>query len=250
MDRNKKERTVDWAGILMRALTVVVIIAALSLVPVFSWLAMQRSAAAMASISNPMALYIDAGHEEDMRYLNLSGINVEAGTYKDYVFCISGTNIMHYKMQLAYTTNNQLTFTIFQADEFNGVGDPPAGAVEYKNHPTSGDPETFYYTKRSETPVAGNYLNKKPGEEILALTTGDPASTVVDGTTYVNEHSATYDTYNYVQKYAEPIYWQSAEQDGDVDDFCNYYILRVSWAANKRNDKETDIIYISAKSTN
>ena len=30
--------------------------------------------------------------------------------------------------------------------------------------------------------------------------------------------------------------------------FTHYYILRVKWDENKTNDKETDIIYISANS--
>ena len=49
-----------------------------------------------------------------------------------------------------------------------------------------------------------------------------------------------------------PIYWQSelvmaGEEEEGTDTFFDYYILRVSWDGVRQNNKETDIIYITAR---
>ena len=87
-----------------------------------------------------------------------------------------------------------------------------------------------------------------------------------------NYTEKSYDTADYdgthVQRYAEPIYWQTKEavhsdwvdnngiqyNEYGTDDpdnrFLNYYILQVSWTAGsfpEGNDKETDLIYITAQ---
>lgn len=239
---------------LTRAMTVVALIvlcAALLMVPVYSWLALGRVLGAYAPIAKPEALYVGAGHRdydetnqlftsdhfEDIRYLYLNGIDVnEDQGYYDYVFCIFGKAIHYYRLQLAYTTNNQFEYELYRATETTTY---QQGAVEYVTHEDV--PRTFYYYTDNSRKIQGTFLNR----------------TVVGGEAIADStlHNATYGDgdggYSNVQKYAEPIYWQSSTSDkepGNSDgDFINYYILRVKMNGKAANDRETDVICIAAK---
>ena len=65
-------------------------------------------------------------------------------------------------------------------------------------------------------------------------------------------HEKTYGAYGsqFVQKNAEPLYWQSSPAitpaaAGNM--FTDYYILEVSWDSDKvTNNKETDMVYLTA----
>ena len=216
------------------------------IVPVFAWFAITRLLGAYAPISKPQALYIGAGHREfdpvkheflddhfeDIRYLYFNGIDVnEDVDHYDYVFCIFGKAVPHYKLQLAYTTNNQFTYEIFPATESNVYSE---NAVAYTTHTAT--PGTYYYSPSAVTPLAGAFLNDQTvGGELLA-----------DNTL----HADTYGTYNNLDKYAEPLYWQTTgvENGHPRGDFINYYVLRVNLNGKSLNDRETDVICIAAHS--
>lgn len=216
----------------------------------YAWFYVGRRTAAITEISNPTAIFINTGNEEDIRYLDLGGIDAEAGTYKDFVFCVRGNNVGSYKLQLAYTTNNQFEFEVYAATESASA---PAGAstgvVIYDTHDDVSS--TLYYSAPAgASPIPGELVNDTvvgAGDEAetLALTGGDRyyAETYTpsgSNSPYANHH-----------KHAVPLYWQAtAAIQPTLDehfDFCDYYILRVKWTANTKNDKETDIVYISAK---
>lgn len=227
---------------------------------VYAWLANVRRAAAVVHISDPTAIFITAGHQEEIRYLNLGGIDVEDGgtelnanqKYRDYVICVKGIGVSSYMIQLAHTTNNQFEFQLYKATE-SGVA-PAAGnlgSVPFVVQTSldtdtsllneSGDPVSvgdtiYYYIPSDGTPIPMTALNKKTDPEILAEQS--------DG-----YYSLTYSDYGYYNKYAVPIYWHSAEQtvvQSDIE-FVDYFILRVIWSKDAKNDKETDILYLSAK---
>ncbi|MBQ7700661.1 MAG: hypothetical protein IJT49_10030 [Clostridia bacterium] len=214
----------------------------------FGWFALKRTLAPYAPIARPEALFIGAGHRnfdaeahefkdshfEDIIYLYLSGIDAKADKeYYDYVFCVYGKMISGFNLQLGYTTNNQFTYKIYSATETDTQ--PTGENVEYVAYTTHTEsPETFYYTPARL--LTGDFLNDQTvGEETLADNT---------------EHTATYGSYNNVNKYAEPLYWQtsSAEPGYARGDFINYYILRVYLNGKTVNDRETDVICITAKS--
>ena len=230
-------------------------------VPLYAWFYRQRTAAAVAEISDPTAIYINAANKEDIRYMDLSGIDVEndgtptqdgTGKYKDFVFCIRGIDVSAYKLQLAYTTNNQFEYELYHATL--AQGDAPADAVGlalYTTHPVGlAGVEQQYYAPAGSTKIVGDFLNRNTGaSEILAY----------DDDTY---HDMTYamlpandvaTVYGYINKYAEPIYWQSRDSitptgfEAGGSTFCDYYLLRVIWTNDAVNNKETDIIYISAR---
>ncbi len=198
--------------------------------PVYAWLNTGKVLLAYAPVSTVSSLFIGAGHNEDIKYLYFDGIDAkdQGERYKYYVFCISGEFAPYYKIQLAYTTNNQFTYDIFHATESNN----PAGATV--SYIAAEDGTTYYYTINGGA-ISGTYLNGQAvGGEYIA------------DNTY---HSDTYGSYNSVNKYAEPIYWQTSGLiTGNVyDKFTHYYILRVYLGNKIDNDKETDVICIAAK---
>lgn len=214
-------------------------------VPVFAWFALQRTLAVYAPVAKPESLFIGAGHREfdavnhvftddhfeDIRYLYFYGIDVDTDAeYYDYVFCVFGKMISGYKIQLAYTTNNQFSYEIYRATESQVES---AGAVAYETHTET--PRTYYYTT-SGVALAGSFLNDR----------------TVDGETLADSsyHTRTYGSYSNVDQYGEPLYWQTTNVEPGYlrGDFINYYILRV-WVNDKAtNDRETDVICIAAKS--
>ena len=248
-------------------------------VPMYAWFYQGRRAAAIAEISDPTAIFINAGNREDIRYMDLAGIDVEEGgtefpegsqdegkKYKDYVFCVRGFYVDTYRLQLAYTTNNQFEYRLYRATLANGAApNDNLGETEYKTHPANGESVTqIYYIANGSDPLSGVFLNEKTGTgQFLAL----DDDTYHDRTYAVlpdNDPEGTiYDADN-INKYAEPLYWQTSgnqasehmtdgrliPQGVDGVSFCDYFILRVVWdAETSKNDRETDIIYITARNT-
>ena len=238
MEEKRKLPQRIWIAFLLIALACAVVF------PVFAWFS-RSNLLAYAPISSHESLYIGAGHIEivdsdfdpdvkleDVRYLYLDGVDLsdDEKDYFDYVFCVYGRAIPNFKLQLAYTTNNQFTYKIYTAPEASVTSE---GAVAHTTHDED-HPQTYYYTADAE--IAGNYLNK----------------TVADGKTVADstKHAATYGSYNEVHKYAEPIYWQTSSSIAGQsrEAFVRYFILRVYKGAKQINDRETDVICIAAKS--
>ena len=229
------------------ARTVIVVLLALLVcaVPTYSWFYVGRRAVAITPVSNPTALYISAANKEDISYLDLSGIDVTNGTYKDYVFCIRGNNVWNYMLQLAYTTNNQFTFEIYRAEMTTGsVPGSALGTVLYVPH--DGTADQYYYIPNAASQVTGHFLNNRSGSDTLAK----------DNDAYHDDTYKDYTNTAYINQYAEPLYWHADsainvpyEDMDDLNNFFHYYILRVRWSNEKQNDRETDIIYISARNS-
>ena len=203
--------------------------------PVFAWLYVRKDLAFYAPVSSPEALYIGAGHVEDerfedIRYLYFDGIDASNEDHWDRVFCVYGKSVSGYRLQLAYTTNNQFSYEIYHATESSVSSD---GAIAYTTHTDT--PATYYYSIDGDA-IAGTYLNKTEiGGEVLASDA---------------KHADTYGAYDDVHKHAEPIYWQTrdVETGSARSSFVNYYIMRVHTGGKTENDRETDVICIAAKS--
>lgn len=245
----------DYSTKIKKIVSIVAFIMAMMIIvsiPVAAWFMTEKKLAAYAPVSSPQSLYIGAGHihfavdsndtdeYEDVRYLYLDGIDVdeEGIDYYDYVFCVYGKAIGSFKLQLAYTTNNQFTYEIFYATESDTES---AGAVAYTTHGET--PSTYYYSidSSNSSPIAGKFLNDNNNDP-------DPPNGLADSTM----HSDTYGSYDNVNKYAEPIYWQTIGTiQGSIrrEAFVKYFILRVIINGKTTNDRETDIICIAAKST-
>ena len=211
---------------------------------VYAWFYYGRNVAGIS------AIFINAGNQEDIRYLDLGGIDAEnSDGYKDFVFCVRGNNVGAYRLQLAYTTNNQFEFEVYEAtaSDTEPSGNPLA-SVAYGTH-DGNDSILYYYAPAGATPIAGSLVN-----EDTSVTT----ETIAKNNDYYHDKTYTPDganaPYTNRQKNAIPLYWQATNAvRPTLDqhyDFCDYYILRVIWDPTvTKNDKETDIVYLSAKNT-
>ena len=226
-----KSKKIAWIARLLA----VFLFAVLSLgVATYAWYSTRAGIAVYAPVTSPEALYIGAGHRdmtedtfEDIRYLYFGGLDAEGADYVDKVFCVYGSGIGAYKIQLAYTTNNPFTYQLYHATESE-----VSGSVAYVVH--QGEAKTYYYSANGEA-VSGNYLNRTTENGVSVATSAN--------------HADTYGEYNAVQKHAEPIYWQTAAAEtGNLrGDFVNYYLLRINKNGKATNDRETDVICIAAR---
>ena len=75
----------------------------------WAWLTRERAVVAVARVDDARSLLINAGNAEDKQYLDLSNIDINNTGHQDFVFAVSGAYINQFKIQLAYTTNNEFT---------------------------------------------------------------------------------------------------------------------------------------------
>lgn len=173
-----------------------------------AWLRYDRSLQTAAMIQVP-TLSI-RGSTDDAIPIDLGEIDVSGAGSKSVIFRVVSNPGTRYLVQLAHTTNIPLTYTIYPAST-DGTG---SSVTEHG--------VTCYY----RTVLSGAYLNQN--------------GSIADKT----QHAATYGTYGNVQDNAEPLYWQSEVQTSDAGD--DFYVLVVSWIGGLQNDKETDMIYLTA----
>ena len=196
--------------------------------PVYAWFTHKRSIALTTKINAPTQLYSTAGNKESVANLEMADIDVENGSYKDFVFGIGGADVQQYQIQLAHTTNIPFEYEIYRAKSVSET-EKSAEAVVY----VSDSDGTFYYDKSGDSPISGKYLNRD-GTEILANST---------------LHEKSYDSYGNVQKNSEALYWQSDTLTviDNKDPFCDYFIIRVKWNDKVQNNKETDMVYLTVQ---
>ncbi|MGN0597459.1 MAG: hypothetical protein ACI4J1_09060 [Ruminiclostridium sp.] len=194
----------------------------------FAWFTNQRRLDTITRINSPVSLSIGAGARESSANIDMGGIDVsdEAGK-KNFVFSVySDEAVGDYKIQLAHTTNIEFKYALYKAEE--SLSAPSSGeSVLYVD-----ETDTARYYIKDSVEIAGTYLN---ADGIIA----DKSL-----------HEKSYDSYGNVQKNAEPLYWQNTESikhGSDSSGFVDYYILEVSWdVGTVTNDKETDIVYLTA----
>ena len=211
----------------------------------YAWFRQSYSLSTVAKIKASIRLDLAAGNGEDASRFQIGTVDTTGDdvTHKDYVIAVKKDKPTNYILQIGHTTNIPFTYTLYKATATDSVD---AGNVVYL-----GQNKTFYYKKGDS--VTGEYLNKIPGDKILANDTYHEKTYNKDNTT----------SYNQVQKNAEPLYWKSNDTTlGSGTDLVDYYILTVSWAKRPAEqtkdetndkykyiddieDKETDIVYIS-----
>lgn len=181
-----------------------------------AWLNYDRSLQTITKVDMP-ALWLRGGYSEDTASIELGNIDVEnAIREKDYVFSVVSTTTDPYILQLAHTTNIPFIYTIYPATISEVAG---SNSVQYG---------AYFY----------NYSTALESGGILP-----------------NTHEKTYGDYSSVQRQAEPVYWQSEIQQVDLNqrdgkNFIRYYILRISWDENQKNNKETDMVYLTVGTAN
>ena len=234
LNKFKKLRTKEKVKLVIAMVTTVVVLAA---VPTLAWFSYQKKMATMAKIDSPAKLSLKAGAGEDIINFKMSGIDTNDGSSQDFVFCVEGEDISQYHIQLAHTTNINFSYSIYRARETESTGGIP--------YPKASGGDPIYYEK------VGNALSIS-----TVNGTADAYSTRTLGNDQYEDPS--YKAGDIRQRFAEPLYWQTAspilandenydEFDDDESAFRNYYVLEVSWGSDVTNDKETDIIYLTAQ---
>ena len=257
-------------------LTAVVLTVALSVaIPVAAWFYSQRKAAELYKVEFPNSLYLNAAQREDRMYFNMNAISpykvdpitgslehdnngkLIPVTSQKYVFAVSGSNTKSYKLQLAHTNNNQFTYTIYPAKQYDTESDIPSGTSEndivlYGMHANSHEENsmqveddnysetgTRYYVKQASA-LPGKYQNNKPVSPIIRAKDDD------------SFYEENYGSLTNVQPDDIASYWQSETVPVTLTsnkNFCHYYIIEVTWELRGDNtfeDKETDMVYITA----
>ena len=261
----EQTQKLDIRGKAIRIVAILAVVIVVLGVAAYAWLSHERAVAGIALVDSPRNIYITSAHKEDLIYLDLTDINLEDATkvadglrYKDYVFSITGENIKNFKLQLAYTTNNRFSFEIYDAEEarivteaeFDAMNETQQAALiesleDYDAvYASQGNSGLMYICYNRILPMQTlHYFNLKDGN------LGDEEIRITQDTyTPLGENRTEYQKVN---QYAYPIYCQTdaiaADYHGEqIDEFYNYFILRVKWPPDRTNDGETDIIYLSA----
>lgn len=218
-------------------------------IPIYAWFALSSNKAeTMTKIQEPKNLDIRAGNAESIEYFDLNDINIEeitADSPKRYVFCVvTGSNKTLYDIQIAHTTNIPFTYTLYRA-EVGTASD--VGAVAYTTH--DDNPETIYYKRDGEkldlTPLNPDRENESNYGRTLGKMNDD-------------YYKLVYGANDSPEIYAVPKYEKVKELE-TKDPNHDFYILELGFEGeditgfsqwnNNKNNKETDIIYITASRT-
>ncbi|MCR5796685.1 MAG: hypothetical protein K6G63_02060 [Eubacterium sp.] len=237
-------------------------LAQLVLIGVLAWFTNQREIETMTRIKNPPTLNLASGHEDGISGFELRGIDVTKGTkvensddeyYKDYVFSVEPGKISQYDLQIAHTTNIPFEYELFRAKEDDN------GDVEY----TALDGNQYKYSIFGSAEVEGipqgiSLSDVNPDGGGTGRVLGDEGSLPTERKNYDNSDT--------VDIYAKPLYSVARDirrNDISIDgsDDRDYFVLRLTWTLNDNpspsenewnfayNNKETDIVYISAQAS-
>ena len=177
-----------------------------------AWLSYMRRLETAATVDMP-TLILQGPLDSDTAPIELGDIDVTQESPRRYVFSVVSVDADFYQLQLAHTTNIPFTYTIYHADLV-----PKGGMIQISG---------YGYNRGVE--LVGKHLNKG--------STGKADSAL---------HKQTYDGYNNVQENAEPLYWQSESVKVINRDYQrDYYILEISWEPGLKNNKETDMVYLT-----
>ena len=254
--------------------------------PTFAWFSYQNEMAVSTKIDSPATLEIKSGghpgEEQAIINFELSDIDTEDRTYnhytkdgvtyyyKDFVFCVKGKSLSSYDLQLAHTTNIAFKYEIYSA-----IADDN-GDILYMPKDNNAANSQRYRLARIKTDANGDAVLDNNDEAIYEdynePLDGAYANATIVGNRVVVDDSLKGRSYDVgtngdnVQQYANPAYWikrgivvhSIQKQDGG---FTHPYVLRISWIMSTsiddeareedlnivQNNKETDMIYITAK---
>ena len=117
----QKYRDMSLANRIIAAIASFFTVAALIALPVVAWFSSQRKLAELQSIKTPDLLYLSAACAEDVKYFDISSIDVGEVNSSEpaqqlYAFAVAGQYVSSFTLQFAHTTNNQFTYRIYEAN--------------------------------------------------------------------------------------------------------------------------------------
>ena len=182
-----------------------------------AWLSYMRRLETAATVDMP-TLILQGPYGSDTAPIELGDIDVTQESPRRYVFSVVSVDADYYQLQLAHTTNIPFTYTIYKT-----------GLDKTGTYFASAAGHDYGYELSDYLP--GNYLNMESEYQANRIL-----------------HEKTYETYSteYVQENAEPLYWQSKSVEVEKHDYQrDYYILEISWEPGLKNNKETDMVYLT-----
>ncbi len=198
---------------------------------IYAWFVNQSDMETLLAIKPPSDISILGPNGEEMSFIDLNYTdNDRTGNTVTVrrVFCVQ-TAADEHRLEIAHTTNLKgLQFKIYKVSE-NGTESVTDGGYTYQYN---------------QTPVDGSYIN-------VANSGNDTVNYKYADNTY---HKNNYNTYDWVQIHAEPVYWLATGNlptdktnsftDGNMQYYRTYYVCEVSWT---ETTKETDVFYILAE---
>lgn len=236
-------------------------LAILIAVPVYAWFSYHNRIEAMTKVNEPPSLNLASGAEDPIQYFELKNIDVEnpttriddgkGGYYKDFVFSVEPGKITQYDLQLTHTTNIPFTYELLRLKKDEN------GTILY----TSYENVTTKYSVLKDTDS-----DIKQEIELTDLNQSSTTDRVLGDEDMLNQYNRkNYNTDDNVNDFVKPLYSVSRniiKNDLSVDgsDDRDYFTLRVHWKTSNSaddstywnyafNNKETDIIYISAQAS-
>lgn len=240
-------------------------------IPVFAWFAYQDKIEAMTKIKEPPSINLASGGNDQALYITLENIDATKTSRTEYVvFSVEPGKYSAYDLQLSHTTNIPFTYKLYRVQVDNENGD-----IEYTDH-SHIDAETgltvdttlkysIMLASSSGTVVTNGKVNLS---DINSMT--DPSSStnrkIGDEEALAAKERRNYNTTeDGVNKYVKPLYSiarKIPQLTGNIDgsDDRDYFAIEITWSTRTNpneedndywdyafNNKETDIIYISAK---
>ncbi len=219
--------------------------------PVYAWFTHINKIEAMSKIKEPPSINLASGHEDSAVYISLENIDVTKGTEQYVVFSVEPGKYPAYDIQLTHTTNIPFNYELYRVKESEN------GTIEYIGHSDDGNGNI-------STSV---YKYSKITENALTLTNINPDNGATGRVLGDEDGLAGYDRRNYntsldtVDQYVKPLYSVArhiVKLTDDGSEKRDYFAIRLTWSKKTDaaeaeywnyafNNKETDIIYISAK---
>lgn len=228
-------------------------------VPAFAWFFYQDRIETFSKIKEPPSINLASGGDDPALYISLENIDVSKSTEKYIVFSVEPGKYSAYDIQLSHTTNIPFTYELYRIQEDEN------GMIEYVDHTRVVNVEETTIKYKIMT------MPKKtePWQVILTDINPDDGTT---GRTLGDETAlAAYNRCNYtendkVNPYVKPIYSVARRipqlnENEDGSSARDYFAIKITWTQgannltesdanywnNAYNNKETDLIYISAK---
>ncbi len=230
-------------------------------IPVYAWFAYQDRIEALSKVKEPPSINLASGGEDPALYITLENIDVNTTNHEKYVvFSVEPGKYSAYDIQLTHTTNIPFTYELYRVRQDN-----ENGTIEYTNHSIDVNGEETELKYSIMTTAAGT-TNGKVTLTDINQNDDTPNRILGDENELEKYNRRNYNTgTDKVNLYVEPIYsvarrihQLSAGDDGSSD--RDYYAIKITWQVNPNigvddayywdyafNNKETDIIYISAK---
>ena len=228
-------------------------------VPAFAWFVYQDRIETFSKIKEPPSINLASGGDDPALYISLENIDVSKSTVKYIVFSVEPGKYSAYDIQLSHTTNIPFTYELYRIQEDD------KGLIEYIDHTRDVNAEEMTIKYKIMTMPKGTAAWKVELKDINPdkKTTGRTLGVENDLNKYNRKNYADTDNVN---QYVKPIYSVARRipqlnENEDGSSARDYFAIKITWTQgannstesdanywnNAYNNKETDLIYISAK---